>query len=95
MKKKFPGFVVNVVCRNETLQFLPSYERLQDIIFLAYDIIKEIPLNLKRIEHHLYKDCHTKILLEVRTNTYLDDTSTLQKYFLYMFLINEILFYLS
>jgi len=63
---------MNVVWRNETLQFLPSYDRLRDVILLVYDIIKEIPLNLKRIEHHLYEKCHTTILLEVRTiHTYM------------------------
>lgn len=59
--------MINVVWRNETLQYLPSYERLRDLIFLVYNIIKEIPLNLKRVECHLYENCFTKTLLEVRT----------------------------
>lgn len=65
-KKKNPGFVTNVMYKNESLHFSPSYERLKDFLILIYELVEEVPLNLKRIEHRLQKNCHTNIFLEVR-----------------------------
>lgn len=60
-----PGFVIKVVWRNGSLQFLPSYERLRGFIVLICEIIEEMPLNLKRIEHHFYNNFSTTKFLKV------------------------------
>lgn len=58
--------MTNVIYRNEKLKFLPSYERLRDLIVVTCEMIEEIPLNTKRIEHSLYTNCHTANFLDVR-----------------------------
>jgi hypothetical protein len=56
-----------VVYRNEKLQLLPSYKRLRDFVILIYELITEIPLYLKRIEHIFNdKNCNTDVFLKVR-----------------------------
>lgn len=58
--------MVNAIWRNKTLQFLPSYERIKDLIILIYDVIEELAFNLKRIEYHMHEKYHTTRLLEVK-----------------------------
>lgn len=58
--------MINAVWRNKSLQFLPSYERIKDLIISIYDVIEELPFNLKRIEYHIHEKYHTTRLLEVK-----------------------------
>lgn len=56
-----------MVYRNDKLQILPSYRRLRDFVVLIYEMITEIPLYLKRIEHFLNEEyCNTDVFLKVR-----------------------------
>jgi len=51
--------------RNDSLRYLPSYERLRDFIMSICEKIEEMSSNLIRIEHSLYEDYHTDLFLEV------------------------------
>lgn len=66
-----PRFMTNIVYRSDELKFWPSYERLRDLIITTCEMIEEIPLNTKRIEHSLYEKTHTAIFLEVRLIQYI------------------------
>lgn len=55
-----------MVYRNEKLKFSPSYRRLRDFVEFIHEMITEIPLYLKRIEHILYENYYsTDIFLKV------------------------------
>lgn len=51
-----PGFVTDLIYRNSTLQFYPTFKRIRDFIMSIYDQIKDMVLNLERLEHRIYED---------------------------------------
>ncbi|XP_050432703.1 dynein axonemal heavy chain 7-like isoform X2 [Adelges cooleyi] len=67
--KTNPGFVTYLMYRNRTLQFLPSYKKIRELNMSVYDQIKDIVMNLERIEHRLNKNyAYTAKILNVDIN---------------------------
>lgn len=59
--------MTDLVYRNSTLQFYPPYKKIREFIISIYDNIKDMVLNLERLEHRLYKDYpHTQKILKVK-----------------------------
>lgn len=38
------------------IQFYPTFRKIRDFIMSIYDQIREMVMNLERLEHRLYKD---------------------------------------
>ena len=48
------------------IQFYPTYRKIRDFIMSIYDHIRDMVMNLERLEHRLYKDYpYTNKILQV------------------------------
>ncbi|XP_026811506.1 dynein heavy chain 7, axonemal-like [Rhopalosiphum maidis] len=64
--KTNPGFVTDLIYRNSMLQFYPTYRKIRDFIMSIYEQIRDMVMNLERLEHRLYKDYpYTNKILQV------------------------------